>query len=377
MPAFHWFSWTKSLSCKTQRNQVHDPSTSSRSTTSSLLSGRYRRSGCSWSLSCLKDVVQGNTRVTHKSNSCSPRLQGSDDSLQEISSEALLTDSSCELRLASLGSLRSLKPGTGPKPSKESCLALKKTQSRKFSGCVDTTDILTRSSLSHVSQPHDDSKCRHSVLHQTVSELSVDDCSRSVVEIIFRSSWMKNELPIEKIHRILKVHNTPRTLSKFEEYRDLVKDKASNNMPSKHPRCIVDGNELLRFHSTTMACSLGAQTSCCLCTLHNCEVCYILRSGFSADLNGHGIYTTATSGKAHDSASKKRSYGQKGGKLAMLVCRVIAGSIYKTSDYLEHLIPPSGYDSISGETYTHSIVDDLVVYNSEAVLPCFMVVYNC
>ena len=56
-----------------------------------------------------------------------------------------------------------------------------------------------------------------------MSELGADDTSRNIIEIIFQSSWLKKQSPVCKVDRILKVHNTPRTLARFEEYRDAVK----------------------------------------------------------------------------------------------------------------------------------------------------------
>jgi hypothetical protein len=53
-----------------------------------------------------------------------------------------------------------------------------------------------------------------------------------MVEIIFQSNWLKNENPICKIERILKIHNSQKIINKFEEYRDMVKGKA-NKLPKK------------------------------------------------------------------------------------------------------------------------------------------------
>ncbi|KAE8694765.1 hypothetical protein F3Y22_tig00110776pilonHSYRG00094 [Hibiscus syriacus] len=171
-------------------------------------------------------------------------------------------------------------------------------------------------------------KAEHLELHQAarhaVSELGPEDTSKNIVEIIFQSSWLKKQTPICKIDHILKVHNTPRTISKFEEYRDSIKLKATK-LPKKHPRCIADGNELLRFHCTTFACSLGHNGSSNLCnSIPNCNVCSILNNGFKVvqEANGKGILTTANSGKAHDKAAGVEDGNEK---RAMLVCRVIAG----------------------------------------------------
>ncbi|GMI64844.1 hypothetical protein HRI_000153700 [Hibiscus trionum] len=217
-------------------------------------------------------------------------------------------------------------------------------------------------------------KTEHLELHQAVrhavSELGPEDTSKNIVEIIFQSSWLKKQTPICKIDRILKVHNTPRTISKFEEYRDSIKSKATK-LPKKHPRCIADGNELLRFHCTTFACSLGLNGSSNLCnSIPNCNVCSIIKNGFKVvqELNGKGILTTATSGKAHDKAAGVEDGNEK---RAMLVCRVIAGRVQKS---LEGNM--EDYDSVGGDVGVYSNLDELYVFNPKAILPCFVVIYT-
>ena len=59
--------------------------------------------------------------------------------------------------------------------------------------------------------------------------------SRNIMEIIFRTSWMKTKIPHGIIKRVLKVHNMQKTLSNFEEFCDMVNSKESK-FPKKHPR---------------------------------------------------------------------------------------------------------------------------------------------
>ncbi|KAL0353582.1 UNVERIFIED_CONTAM: hypothetical protein Sangu_0939500 [Sesamum angustifolium] len=86
----------------------------------------------------------------------------------------------------------------------------------------------------------------HHLSKHAVTELVEGDSSRKIVEIICRSSWLKSENQCVRIDRVLKVHNMQKTLARFEDYRETVKTKASK-LPKKHPRCLADGNELLRF----------------------------------------------------------------------------------------------------------------------------------
>ncbi|KMT20001.1 hypothetical protein BVRB_1g000240 [Beta vulgaris subsp. vulgaris] len=212
----------------------------------------------------------------------------------------------------------------------------------------------------------------HQAVRHAVSELGPEDTSKNIVEIIFQSSWLKKQTPVCQIDRILKVHNTQKTINKFEEYRDSIKFKATR-LPKKHARCIADGNELLRFHCSSFMCSLGLDGSSNLCnSIPNCNVCSIIKNGFKlADEGpaGKGILTTATSGRAHDQADVGV---EEHDRRAMLVCRVIAGRVKKS--------PEGGgaeeYDSVAGATGVYSNLDELYVFNPKAILPCFVVIYR-
>lgn len=198
-----------------------------------------------------------------------------------------------------------------------------------------------------------------------------EDTSKNIVEIIFQSSWLKKQTPICKIDRILKVRNTQKTISKFEAYRDSIKAKAQKQHQKKHPRCIADGNELLRFHCTTLSCSLGLNGSSNLCnSIPKCHVCNIIKNGFKV-AGDKGILTTAASGKAHDKA-EITTQDEGNCKRAMLVCRVIAGRVKKN---MEGMIMED-YDSVAGAVGVYSNLDELFVFNPKAILPCFVVIYR-
>lgn len=207
----------------------------------------------------------------------------------------------------------------------------------------------------------------------TVSELGQDDSGRNIVEIIFKSSWLKKDSPICKIERILKVHNTQRTIARFEDYRDSVKSRASS---THNDRCAADGNELLRFHCTTLTCALGSRGASTLCgSLPACGVCTIIRHGFA----GKGVRTTASSGRAHDALHVA---ADDGGRRAMLVCRVIAGRVRRVGGEDSVLLgeeePEStrAYDSVVGHAGIYSNLEELIVVNPRAILPCFVVIYK-
>nr|DAD24521.1 TPA_asm: hypothetical protein HUJ06_025985 [Nelumbo nucifera] len=196
----------------------------------------------------------------------------------------------------------------------------------------------------------------HQAVRHAVSELGPEDTSRNIVEIIFQSSWLKKQAAVCKIDRILKVHNSQKTITRFEDYRESIKAKASK-LAKKHPRCVADGNELLRFHCTTFVCSIGMNGSSNLCnSIPQCNICNIIRNGFKVPTGdaGAGICTTATSGKAHDNAQIK----SEDDKRAMLVCRVIAGRVKRTQD----TNPAEEFDSVAGPTGIYSNLDELSLY---------------
>lgn len=74
----------------------------------------------------------------------------------------------------------------------------------------------------------------------------------------------------------------------------------------------------------------------------------------------------ATSGRAHDMARISSDHEKR----AMLVCRVIAGRVKKNQDAVEE------FDSMAGPAVTYSNLDQLFVFNPNAILPCFVVIYT-
>lgn len=215
----------------------------------------------------------------------------------------------------------------------------------------------------------------HSViLSMPVTELVEGDSSRKIVEIICRTSWLKSENHCGRIERVLKVHNMQKTLARFEEYREMVKIKASK-LPKKHPRCLADGNELLRFYGTTLACSLGLNASSSLCVSEKCCVCRIIRNGFSAKKElkeSVGVFTTSTSGRAFESIE----VFEEGPSIrkALIVCRVIAGRVHKPLENIQEITGQTGFDSLAGKVGLYSNIEELYLLNPRALLPCFVVI---
>ncbi|EPS60213.1 hypothetical protein M569_14592, partial [Genlisea aurea] len=264
-------------------------------------------------------------------------------------------------------------------------------QLRRLSGCYECHAIVDPARY-HVARPticvcsecgeifpKIESLEHHRAVRHAVCELGADDSSRNIVEIIFKSSWLMKDNPICKIERILKVQNTQRTIQRFEDYRDAVKIRATARA-RKDARCAADGNELLRFRGASLACALGSRGSTSLCSGGaSCGVCTIIRHGFQGSKFA-GIRTTASSGRAHDCVLVG---GESEARRAMLVCRVIAGRVQRAAEGGEDEEQQDGgaaegknYDSVASVAGVYSNLEELFVFSSRAILPCFVVIYK-
>ncbi|KAK9280667.1 hypothetical protein L1049_014364 [Liquidambar formosana] len=220
---------------------------------------------------------------------------------------------------------------------------------------------------------------QHQAIKHAVSELIDGDSGKNIVRIIFKTGWTDKEKN-PTIHRILKIHNSPKILSRFEEYREAVKAKAARNgaVKRRDERCIADGNELLRFHCTTFLCELGHNGNSSICNHQYCNSCGIIWSGFSPKMDG--ISTLSSSWRAHVAIPEEieKEFAFMNVKRAMLVCRVVAGRVACDQEDVDK--EDSGFDSVLGRSgsgaQTRLDEEELLVFNPRAVLPCFVIVYT-
>ncbi|KAL5548230.1 hypothetical protein UlMin_003461 [Ulmus minor] len=420
-----WFSLKRSLHCKSEPSEVHDPK--SRKHLSTISTRKGGRSGCSRSIANLKDVIHGSKRHLEKPPSCSPRSIGSSEFLNPITHEVILSNSRCELKITGfhgfqdgvrdgnssngggnsngstfVGTLRPGTPGPGghstmhyfnpsfrttSTPPRKSPFLASETDGSGFSGGsgIRPSNRISLDADSNGSSIVNCHKCgeqfckweaaeAHHLSKHAVTELVEGDSSRKIVEIICRTSWLKSENQFGRIERVLKVHNMQKTLARFEEYREIVKIKASK-LPKKHPRCLADGNELLRFYGTTLACSLGQNGCSSLCISEKCSVCRIIRNGFSAKKElkeGVGVFTTSTSGRAFESIEMIEE--EPSLRKALIVCRVIAGRVHRPLENIQEIAGQTGFDSLAGKVGLYSNIEELYLLNPRALLPCFVVI---
>ncbi|XP_071706383.1 uncharacterized protein [Rutidosis leptorrhynchoides] len=423
MPAV-WFTLRKSLNCQSGPADVHDPNLQKNNlskivtkTTKKSSTSTGGKSGCSRSLANLKDVIHGSKRHMEEkpskinetetittTNNASPRSIGSSELLNPIAHEVVLSNSNCELKITGFEhegvSSRfegTLKPGTpGPQRYHHHHHSHKSTRSPVTNNRNNLNGVrdVNRTKVARTSFEGDDRsiyslachKCGeqfvkwealelHHLSKHAVTELIEGDSSRKIVELIYKTSWSKSHAISGGIERILKVHNMQRTLSEFEQHRETIKLKASK-LQKKHPRCLADGNELLRFHGTLIGCNLGLNGSSSLCQSLTCNVCQILRHGFSINKNGNnknrvgGVFTTSTSQQAFETIDVSSCSLRK----ALIVCRVIAGRVHKPLENIQELSNQSGFDSLAGKVGIYSNIEELYLLNSKALLPCFVII---
>ncbi|KAI3498881.1 hypothetical protein L1887_34667 [Cichorium endivia] len=434
MPAV-WFTLRKSLHCQSGPADVHDPNLQ-RTNLSKIVTKTKKssasaggKSGCSRSLANLKDVIHGSKRhmeekpstMATTTTNASPRSIGSSELLNPIAHEVVLSNSNCELKITGFGSLHygnggggddegvssrfegTLKPGT-PGPHlfhHHKTTSSPMTRGRNpngfsrvgrglGSGFGATNPSKARDSFEGEGNGIFSVACHkcgeqfvkwealelHHLSKHAVTELIEGDSSRKIVELIYKTSWSKCHTNSGGIERILKVHNMQKTLSDFEEHRETVKVKASK-LQKKHPRCLADGNELLRFHGTLVECNLGLNGSSSLCQSNSCNACQILRHGFFIKKNGNnknavgGVFTTSTSQRAFEAIEVINGPFMR---KALIVCRVIAGRVHKPLENMQELANQVGFDSLAGKVGVYSNIEELYLLNPKALLPCFVII---
>ncbi|CAL5198025.1 unnamed protein product [Lathyrus oleraceus] len=189
---------------------------------------------------------------------------------------------------------------------------------------------------------------------RAIIELPVGHSSRNVVDIIFQTSWGHKEFP-GRVEMIFKVENGARTISRFEEFREAVKARDGSAVElsegknfEENARCVADGNEVMQFHCLGPAEDGGSH------------------GGWSfPERKGSAIRTFSESGCAHENG------GGGKGRWAMLVCRVVAGRVLKQLGYLDSLLDKRvEFDSVSADN------GELLVFDTRAVLPCFLIIYR-
>lgn len=182
----------------------------------------------------------------------------------------------------------------------------------------------------------------------------------------FRKDWAMNKGPCPSIIAIVKIVNSIVSL-KFED------------CPLK-----LHGIEQ-HYHGTTLCCDLANSAN--LCNDPNCGACGITRRGFDPlrigsgrwQRFGKGFYFAPNSSKAYDYAIGNRFGANRIATRytrysAIILCDIAPGRKYTTKFNSLNLVgPPTGYNSVHGESGKDLNYDEIVVYDSHAICPQYII----
>ena len=191
------------------------------------------------------------------------------------------------------------------------------------------------------------------------------------VEKSFQKRWTKltAHYPVPPIPlAVYSIHNEALT-NRYHQYK-----KKTFSHPS-------DSNEEWHFHGTSIECDIINSNECC--GEETCAICGISRNGF--DLScvrtrkfqrfGKGIYLAPNSSKSNDYAIRNSQYGYK----AQLLCLVACGNKHILHNNDTSLVaPPANCHSVYGKASATGKLnyDEIVVYDSDAVAPRYIIVYS-
>ena len=136
------------------------------------------------------------------------------------------------------------------------------------------------------------------------------------------------------------------------------------------------------YHGTELACNINSNKD--LCANHKCGICGISRVGFDVQRIGtnikfrrfgNGFYLAPNSSKCHEYTAGNSTSDCR----AMLVCDVCPGRKYclkRTSINMNGPPNGQGYGCIYGQTGEDLNFEEIVLQNSEAILPRYIIVYQ-
>ncbi len=220
---------------------------------------------------------------------------------------------------------------------------------------------------------HNNKQCRHYILitidHQepVFERLDSKKAEYKRTYNLFKSSWIKSPPPPEP-EAIYAIRNK-RLSESFKKHVQRLKVKNSDSTTSYN------------FHGTVILCNLLEANEPCADT--DCGVCGIGRIGFDKQRIGtniprfkrfgHGFYLAPNSSKCHDYTSGVEEIGIR----AQLLCSVASGTKFETmQNHIDLSGPPKNCDSVHGVKGGVLNYNEIVVFESEAILPEFVVLYR-
>ena len=215
--------------------------------------------------------------------------------------------------------------------------------------------------------------CSNSIIHNYVLlvlyflvytvllELQSDHKRFQKIQKNFTTQWVKY-LPAPQIVMIFKVFNSKQ-----------------KNIFQQHMKNLSSKNIEKHYHGTIVKCDLRQQKKAC--SDSKCGICGISRRGFDRSLIasniprytrfGKGFYLAPNSSKCHDYTQGIVDYR------VMLLCHVATGNKYICKNDQTTLAgPPQGYDSVYGLKGGALNYDEIVLYQSQSILPKYAIIYQ-
>ena len=191
------------------------------------------------------------------------------------------------------------------------------------------------------------------------------------VEKHFREQWTKttHDYPVPPIPVVIYAIRNDDLTNKYRQYKQ--KTFSDSSKP----------NEEWYFHGTSIKCDIITSNKCC--DDNTCGVCGITKNGFDLSFIrngrfqrfGRGIYLAPNSSKSNDYAKSNQYVNYR----AQLLCLVACGNkCMLFNDDRSLLAPPTNCHSVYGKASTNGKLnyDELVIYNTDAINPQFIVVYG-
>lgn len=183
---------------------------------------------------------------------------------------------------------------------------------------------------------------------------------------IFKTRWVKGSAP--EPEAIFAISNTILS-AEFDTFTMKLRQEDSD-VSTSHA-----------FHGTLLLCDLLNRNQ--VCHDDRCGVCGIIQKGFDPSRIGsniprfmrfgQGFYLAPHSSKCHDYTQGVEEYGVR----ALLLCLVASGTRFETlSDHTTFTQPPQQCDSVYGKAGGTLNYPEVVVYQKEALLPQFVIVYR-
>jgi len=202
-------------------------------------------------------------------------------------------------------------------------------------------------------------------------ELSNDQNTYKEIAQHFKKEWVKITSSVKQAPEPLAIFaiQNDEVVKKFRRYGTGIRETGTSS------------NSDLFFHGTKLLCNLLNSRTCC--SNSECGVCGISLQGFDKERIGSniprfqrfgkGIYLAPNSSKCHDYTQGNPEYGVR----AQLLCLVAQGArcelMYDNTKLTE---APEGSHSVYGKKGGSLNYDEIVVFDSDAVWPQYVVVYE-